>query len=81
VRQTAVGRAVTRIGRALGIGGNNTRPRMSWTEHAQSAAFIPIALQLGRLQLDPGLKRLRVTVTDLDSGFSAAVDRLVRIEK
>jgi hypothetical protein len=80
-RPSAVTRAVRRLGRALGLGGNDVAPRITWNEQAQSAAFIPIALKLGQLQLDPGLKRFRVTVTDLDSGLSGSVDRVVRIER
>lgn len=80
-RPSSVGRTIRRLGRALGLGGNEVAPRITWTEQARSAAFIPIALKLGPLQLDPGLKRFRVTVTDLDNGLSGSVERLVRIER
>ncbi|MGH7471877.1 MAG: hypothetical protein ACRENP_28330 [Longimicrobiales bacterium] len=80
-RPGAVGRAVRRLGRALGLGGDAVAPRITWTEQAQSAGFVPIALKLGELRLDPGLKRFRVTVTDLDSGLSGSVERVVRIDR
>jgi hypothetical protein len=79
-RPSAVGAAVRRLGKALGLGGDDVAPRITWTEQSQSAAMIPIALKLGRLQLDRGLKRFRITVTDEDSGLSATIDRLVRID-
>jgi hypothetical protein len=78
-RPSAVGSAVRRLGRALGLRGDDGAPRVTWTEQSPAAAMVPIALKLGRLQLDRGLKRFRVTVTDEDSGLAASIDRLVRI--
>jgi hypothetical protein len=80
-RPGSVGRAVRGLGRLLGLGGRDVAPRITWTERARSAPFVPIALKLGELRLDPGLKRFRVTVTDLDTGLSGSVDRVVRIER
>ena len=50
------------------------------TAQKAAAAVVPIALNLGKLQLDDGLKRFRVTVTDRETGVKASVDRVIRIE-
>jgi hypothetical protein len=72
-------RAVHRLGRALGLGGDDISPRITWNEQKPAAVAVPIALNLGRLQLDRGLKRLRVTVTDRETGVKSAIDRVVRV--
>jgi hypothetical protein len=73
-------RAVKRLGRALGMAGESVSPRVTWNEQKPAAVAIPIALNLGRLQLDTGLKRFRVTVTDRETGVRSSIDRIVRIE-
>ncbi|MEX2280973.1 MAG: hypothetical protein WEE89_00630, partial [Gemmatimonadota bacterium] len=73
-------RTVQRLGRALGLGGNDVSPRITWNEQKPAAIALPIALNLGKLQLNQGLQRFRVTVTDRETGVRSSVDRTVRIE-
>ena len=73
-------RTVKRLGQALGLGGDDVSPRITFSDQKPAAAVVPIALNLGKLQLDDGLKRFRVTVTDRETGVKASVDRVIRIE-
>ena len=82
-RPGAVGRAVRGLARALGVARQDVAPRISWSETKPAAEIVPISLQLGQVNLDPGLKLFRVTVTDMSSGAAsiAVVDRLIRIRQ
>lgn len=74
-------RAVRGLARSLGVARQDVAPRISWTETQPHADVTTISLQLGQVNLEPGLKLFRVTVTDLASGAASAavVDRLIRV--
>jgi hypothetical protein len=72
-------RAVRSLGRALGLQGNDVAPRISFTQNQPAADPAPIGIKLGSIQLEPGLKQFRVTVTDLQTNASVVTDRLVRV--
>ena len=72
---------VRRLGRALGVAGDDVAPRITWTQQQTAAETTVIALKLGQVQLDPGLKKFRLTLTDVQTGATATVERLLRINK
>jgi hypothetical protein len=72
-------RAVRRLGRALGLQQDDVAPRITWTQQHEPAAVVPIGLKLGKIQLEPGLKLFRVTVTDMATGGGTTVERLIRV--
>jgi hypothetical protein len=74
----ALTRAVRRIGSAVGIE-PSVAPRISWIEQAPGYGTVPVALSLGQLQLKPGVRTLRLIITDLISGAQNQADRTVRI--
>jgi hypothetical protein len=72
-------RAVRSLGRALGLQGNDVAPKISFTQNQPAGDPAPIGIKLGSIQLEPGLKQFRVTVTDLQTNASVVTDRLVRV--
>jgi hypothetical protein len=72
-------RAVRGLGRALGLQGNDVAPKISFTQNQPAADPAGIGIKLGSIQLEPGLKQFRVTVTDLQTNASVVTDRLVRV--
>lgn len=72
-------RTVRRLGQALGVSQDETSPRITWTQQQSAAAVTAISLKLGALELDPGLKLFRLTVTDVSSGQRTVIERLLRV--
>jgi hypothetical protein len=72
-------RLVRRLGRALGVSEDEVAPKITWTQEQRTTDPVAIGLKLGRVQLDPGLKLFRVTVTDLANGAHSTVERLIRV--
>jgi len=72
-------RAVRRLGQAFGIAQDEVAPRMTWEQQQPAAPVTTISLKLGAVQLEPGLKLFRVTVTDLATRQQARIERLVRV--
>ena len=72
-------RAVRGLGRALGLAGNDVAPRITFTQNQPAAEPAAVGLKLGAIQLDPGLKQFRITVTDLQTNASVVTERLVRV--
>ncbi|MGH7471640.1 MAG: hypothetical protein ACRENP_27120, partial [Longimicrobiales bacterium] len=75
------GRVVRRLSRALGLGGDDIAPRITWNQQQDARETTVITLKLGQVQLEPGVKQFRLTLTDLQTNASASTDRLVRIVK
>jgi hypothetical protein len=73
------GRVVRRLSRALGLGGDDVAPRITWNQQQDARETTVIALKLGRVQLEPGVKQFKLTVTDLQSGASASTERIVKV--
>jgi hypothetical protein len=73
-------RAVRSLGRLLGVAGDPIAPRVSWSEEQPASDLTVIALKLGKMELEPGVKQLRVTLTDLESPGSTVIERLIRID-
>jgi hypothetical protein len=76
----AVTRAVRGVSKALGIA-QSVAPTITWTEQGRAHRVIPVALNVGVLKVKPGVRVLRVTVTDLVSGAYNRADRTVRIRR
>lgn len=76
----ALTRALRRIGSAIGLD-PSIAPRITWTEQAPAYRTVPVAISLGELKLDSGLRILRVSVTDLLSGAQNSAERVLRIEE
>jgi len=74
-------RVVRGLGRVLGVSGDAIAPRVTWTQDQAAAATNTIALQLGAVQLEPGLKLFRITLIDLQTNGTVTVERLVRVPK
>jgi hypothetical protein len=74
-------RVVRGLGRVLGVAGDQIAPRVTWTQDQAAAATNTIALQLGAVQLDPGLKLFRLKLTDLQTNAATSVERLVRVQR
>ena len=75
-------RAVRGLGRALGVSSPDVAPRITWNQQQNAADLTTISLQLGKVQLDKGLKLFRVSVTDLNAPAgtpAATVDRLILV--
>jgi len=73
-------RTVRRLGQALGLSQEEIAPRITWEQQQAAAPVTSISLKLGAIQLEPGLKLFRVTVTDAATKQNAVVERLVRVE-
>ena len=73
-------RIVRNLGRAFGRDGQDVAPRITWTQQSTATTTVPISLKLGALQLDQGLKKFRVTVTDLENRSVATIERLIRVQ-
>jgi hypothetical protein len=74
-------RVVRRLGRALGMGGDDVAPRITWNQEQTTTETTVIALKLGAVQLEPGLKQFKLTLTDSQTGASSTVERLLRITR
>lgn len=74
-------RIVRGLGRALGLQQDEVAPKITWTQEQRGVDPVAIGLKLGRVQLDPGLKLFRVTLTDLSNQATSTVERLVRIAR
>lgn len=72
-------RLVRRLGQALGMQQDEVAPKITWTQEQRGTDPVSIGLKLGRVQLDPGLKLFRVTITDLSNNAASTVERLVRV--
>ena len=72
-------RAVRSLGKAFGLGGNDVAPKITFTQTQPAADPAPIGIKLGAIQMDPGLKLFRVTVTDLQTNTSVVTDKFVRV--
>ena len=73
-------RAVRSLGRLLGVAGDPVAPRITWSEDQPAGDVTVIALKLGAVQLEPGTKQFKVTVTDLEVAASTVVERLIRVD-
>ncbi|MEX2280974.1 MAG: hypothetical protein WEE89_00635 [Gemmatimonadota bacterium] len=73
-------RAVRSLGRLLGVAGDPVAPRVTWTEEQPAADLTVIALKLGAMQLEPGVKQFRLTLTDLETQAATVIERLIRVE-
>jgi hypothetical protein len=71
---------VRRLGRALGMGNDDVAPRIIWNQQQDARTTTVVALRLGQIDLEPGLKRFRITLTDTKKGTSATTERMIRVK-
>jgi hypothetical protein len=76
----AVARVVRGLGRVLGMSGDDVAPRVTWNQEQNAQPTTVVALKLGQIQLAPGLKQFKITLTDTQNrGRNATTERLIRI--
>ena len=74
-------RALSWLGRRLGLSGERVPPRVAWNGRVEGAGPAVLAVNLGLEDLPEGLHAVALTLTDLVAGTTATSTKVIRIAK
>jgi hypothetical protein len=74
-------RALSWLGRRLGLSSERIPPRVAWDGRVEHAGPAVLAVNLGLEELPEGLHAIALTLTDLGAGTTATSTKVIRIER
>ena len=79
--ESGISRAVRWVGRALGLSGPDTPPRVAWSGAGAAGGVEPLAVDLDLAGLRPGLYVVQLAIQDLTTGQRRESQKAIRVAK